>query len=81
MFICMDCYEGETLRDKIARGPLPVEKAALNVRHMASIVASSRTCLYQEVCVRRGISNVNCHNCNDDNDARCSITNSGGRSS
>ena len=27
LFICMDCYEGETLREKIARGPLPVSEA------------------------------------------------------
>ncbi len=27
MFISMDCYEGETLKERIARGPLPVEEA------------------------------------------------------
>jgi serine/threonine protein kinase/tetratricopeptide (TPR) repeat protein len=27
MFICMDRYDGETLKQKIARGPLPVEEA------------------------------------------------------
>jgi TolB-like protein/tRNA A-37 threonylcarbamoyl transferase component Bud32 len=27
LFICMDFYEGETLKEKIARGPLPVEEA------------------------------------------------------
>lgn len=27
LFISMDCYLGETLRDKIAKGPLPVEEA------------------------------------------------------
>jgi serine/threonine protein kinase/Tfp pilus assembly protein PilF len=27
MFICMDCYDGETLRDRIARGPIPIDKA------------------------------------------------------
>ncbi len=27
VFISMDCYEGETLRQKIARGPLPVKEA------------------------------------------------------
>ncbi len=27
MFICMDHYEGETLKDKIARGPVPVDEA------------------------------------------------------
>jgi serine/threonine protein kinase/tetratricopeptide (TPR) repeat protein len=30
MFISMDCYEGETLKDRIARGPLPAEQA-LNI--------------------------------------------------
>jgi serine/threonine protein kinase len=27
LFISMDCYEGETLKDKIANGPLPLEEA------------------------------------------------------
>ena len=27
LFICMDCYEGETLKEKIAKGPLPVKEA------------------------------------------------------
>ncbi|MDH3216959.1 MAG: protein kinase, partial [Candidatus Krumholzibacteria bacterium] len=27
LFICMDCYEGETLKQKITRGPLQVEEA------------------------------------------------------
>jgi serine/threonine protein kinase len=27
MFICMDCYDGETLNEKIAGGPLPVGEA------------------------------------------------------
>jgi serine/threonine protein kinase len=27
MFICMDCYDGETLKQKITSGPLPVEEA------------------------------------------------------
>ncbi|MGB6031838.1 MAG: serine/threonine-protein kinase, partial [Bacteroidota bacterium] len=26
LFICMDLYEGETLRERIERGPLPVEE-------------------------------------------------------
>jgi tetratricopeptide (TPR) repeat protein len=27
LFICMDCYDGETLKERIARGPLPVAEA------------------------------------------------------
>jgi eukaryotic-like serine/threonine-protein kinase len=27
IFICMDCYDGETLKQKIGRGPLPVNEA------------------------------------------------------
>jgi serine/threonine protein kinase/tetratricopeptide (TPR) repeat protein len=27
IFICMDCYDGETLKEKIARGPMRVEEA------------------------------------------------------
>ena len=27
MFICMDCYEGEILKDKIQKGPLKIEEA------------------------------------------------------
>jgi tetratricopeptide (TPR) repeat protein/tRNA A-37 threonylcarbamoyl transferase component Bud32 len=27
LFISMDCYEGETLKEKIARGPLPLDEA------------------------------------------------------
>jgi serine/threonine protein kinase len=27
LFICMDCYDGETLKDKITKGPLPVKEA------------------------------------------------------
>ena len=30
LFIAMDCYDGETLKEKIAKGPLPV-KEALNI--------------------------------------------------
>ena len=36
LFICMDFYEGETLKERIARGPLPVEEAL----DMASQVAA-----------------------------------------
>src|SRR5512137_2275389 len=27
MFMSMDCYEGETLKQKISKGPLPIEEA------------------------------------------------------
>ncbi len=30
MFICMDNYEGETLKEKIGRGPLSIEEAVDN---------------------------------------------------
>ena len=29
LFICMECYEGETLKEKIKRGPLPVGEAVV----------------------------------------------------
>jgi serine/threonine protein kinase len=32
MFISMDCYEGETLKKKIARGPLAVDEAIMKRR-------------------------------------------------
>jgi serine/threonine-protein kinase len=36
LFISMDCYEGETLNEKIGRGPLPVEEAMEIVSQVAS---------------------------------------------
>ncbi len=36
LFISMDCYEGETLKEKIARGPLPVEEAMDIVSQVAA---------------------------------------------
>jgi serine/threonine protein kinase len=47
MFICMDCYEGETVREKIERGPLKLDEAidlaiqigeGLEVAHQKTIV-------------------------------------------
>jgi serine/threonine protein kinase/Tfp pilus assembly protein PilF len=35
LFIVMDCYDGETLKDRIARGPLPVEQAVEIISHVA----------------------------------------------
>jgi serine/threonine protein kinase len=36
LFISMDCYEGETLKEKIAKGPLPVEEAIDIVSQVAA---------------------------------------------
>lgn len=36
VFICMECYDGETLKDKIARGPLPVAQAVNIVIQIAN---------------------------------------------
>jgi serine/threonine-protein kinase len=39
VFIAMDCYEGETLKQKIARGPLPVDEAVDIVSQVAEGLA------------------------------------------
>lgn len=36
LFISMDCYRGETLRERIAKGPLPVEEAIEFVSQVAA---------------------------------------------
>lgn len=41
LFIAMACCEGETLKEKIARGPLPVEEAVDLARQMASGLAEA----------------------------------------
>ena len=40
LFISMDCYDGETLKEKIARGPLPFDKAIDIVSQIAEGVVS-----------------------------------------
>ncbi len=41
VFISMDCYEGETLKQKIARGPLPVDQVMDIVCQMAEGLAKA----------------------------------------
>ena len=41
LFICMDCYEGETLKGKVARGSLPVEEAIDLVTQVAEGLAKA----------------------------------------
>jgi len=41
LFICMDYYEGETLKEKVARGPLPVEAAIDLVTQVAEGLAKA----------------------------------------
>jgi len=41
LFICMDCYEGETLKGKVARGALPVEEAIDLVTQVAEGLAKA----------------------------------------
>jgi serine/threonine protein kinase/tetratricopeptide (TPR) repeat protein len=55
LFIAMDCYEGKTLKDKIATGPLPVEEA-LNI---ASQVAAGLSKAHEAGMVHRDIKPAN----------------------
>jgi serine/threonine protein kinase/sugar lactone lactonase YvrE len=41
LFLSMPCYEGETLRDRLERGPLPVEEAADIARQVAQGLAKA----------------------------------------
>ena len=41
LFICMDCYEGETLKKKIARGPLAADEAIAIVIQVAEGLAKA----------------------------------------
>jgi serine/threonine-protein kinase len=41
MFICMDYYDGETLRDKIKRGPLPLAEAIESATNIAAGLAKA----------------------------------------
>ncbi len=43
MFICMDCYEGGTLKDRIAHGPLKVEEAIDLVMQVAEGLAEAHS--------------------------------------
>jgi len=43
MFICMECYEGETLKKKIERGPLKIDEAMDIARQIAQGLAKAHT--------------------------------------
>jgi len=41
MFMVMACYEGETLKDRISRGPLPIDEAVAITRQIAEGLAKA----------------------------------------
>ncbi|MCK5619481.1 MAG: serine/threonine protein kinase, partial [Candidatus Krumholzibacteria bacterium] len=43
MFICMTCYDGETLEERIAAGPLPVDEAARITAQIAAGLAKAHS--------------------------------------
>ena len=55
VFIAMACYEGETLRDQIARGPLPVDEAA----EIAAQIAGGLAAAHEAGLVHRDVKPAN----------------------
>lgn len=61
LFIVMDCYEGETLQEKIARGPLAIEEAL----HYAAQTAEALMAAHAEDIIHRDIKPGNIFIMND----------------
>ena len=55
LFICMDYYEGETLKEKVARGPLPIDEAI----DLVAQVAEGLTKAHESGIVHRDIKPAN----------------------
>ena len=48
IFICMACYEGETLKDRIEQGPLPLDDALEITRQVAEGLAEAGSALHAQ---------------------------------
>jgi serine/threonine protein kinase/uncharacterized protein HemY len=55
LFICMEFYNGETLKKKIERGPLPIE----NTIHYASQISRGLACAHNSIMIHRDIKPAN----------------------
>jgi serine/threonine protein kinase len=55
MFICMDCYEGETLKEKITKGPLKIDETI----NIAIQIAEGLQCAHEHRIIHRDLKPAN----------------------